>query len=231
MLKHGYKLAILALAVMFGTCGCIRGMAEKQIVSKLPDLIGPAQSYNVHLSANSTMALIQGNINQLEISGFRVKIKDNPVINQLNITSKDIKYHKKLQAIGTTTFNAQIMESDLNDYLNSKKLPLQKAQINLQNSKLILQGNYPIFLDQTVPIKLEGNFEMKDETKVNLNINRLNVANIGIPEFALNMLEQKINPLTDLQKAKLPLFIKILVIVPGGLSLQGEVRIDPAKYQ
>lgn len=217
--------AVLALC----TCGCMRNLVEQKIAERLPDLIGPARRYSVNLGTTSTLQLLQGNIKQIHISGDRVKIKHNPVINRLDITSRDISYHKKLRHIGQTEFQAQILESDLNAYLSGKDLPLKQPRIILREQGLTLQGNYPLILQQMLPVSLEGNLQLQERTRINLIIDRLKIAGIGVPSFVIAVLEQKLNPLADLRTSQLPLLINRITLASGNLELDGEARLDPAK--
>src|SRR5579884_1458581 len=92
--KRGPHRAILLLLVLLlGLTGCTRAInrsAERRIRDSLPDLIGPARSYSVHVSGSAERTM-QGRLATVTVDGDDVDLPNGLLLDQLHLDLKDVE--------------------------------------------------------------------------------------------------------------------------------------------
>ena len=219
-------LLLLLILILLLIPAIIKTLAARQLEKELPALIGKADAYRV--TVNSPLfGLLQGKINRLRIVGKRVEIKDNPVIQELEIILSEVKLNlksKKIERVKESVFSASFREKDLNKYLENRPRPFEEARLELKADKLLIKGRYRVFL-LTLPVELEAAFYVVDEEQIFIRLESLKLSEINFPKEFFGLAEAWVNPLVDLKKGNLAAKIKSITIKPGNLIIKGSFSL------
>ncbi|MBI2264976.1 MAG: hypothetical protein HYU64_07370 [Armatimonadetes bacterium] len=237
---------LLAL-IRFSGCGQIaRSTASEKIREKLPDLIGPADSYQVTLDSG-VQDMLKGRAEKIQIIGKRVRPKSSPIVDFLQVDLSRIEVdlpRKSLKSLEKCTFQAQFLERDLNDYLveyqrehplkgdqgrSSGSHEISEARLSLGDRELSLRASFktPILgmIPVQAPIGLAGSIEVKDKVLLYFVPRSMDVAGVSLPKPLAEALLAKINPVADLSKLSVPTRVSKIEIRPGLLWVEGEADL------
>src|SRR5207247_3855618 len=89
----------------------------------------------------------------------------------------------------------------------------------------------PALLGIGVPVELEGRPVLRGETAIAFDASRVAVLRLGLPEFAVRRLEERINPLVDLAALSFPLHLSEARIEKDRAMVAGTATLNPARLQ
>ena len=234
-------IVIIILCVLF-LPALIKSRAASQIEKELPSLLGKAESYQVEIHS-PLFQLIQGKIEQLKVIGKRVEIKENPVIQNLELNVIAVKVNfksKKIEQLKTSSFTCLFLEQDLNDYLKNrtKPFPIEDPHLELRENQIYVKGVYPVLFAK-VPVDLLASVYVDNGNRVLVRLQSVELSSINVSQKFFGMAEGWVNPLVDLRtmldleelvnlynlvdlnKGNLSVKIDKLIIKPGTLWLKG----------
>jgi hypothetical protein len=221
-------LALATTVVALVLTGCagrmVSGQIEKGIEAKLPELIGPAKSYDVNVDG-SAQKMIKGKIRQIDIHGTDVIVPPGLVVNSLDVQLTDVIADTKkgeLKSIGGATFAAEVTEDSLNRYLAENRSDKMRAQ--MLDGRMVVQAE-PEVLGLSVGVKVTGHLVPKG-SKLDYRVDRLQVIGINTPQVAARMVEDEVNPVIDLANPPFAPVVKTVEIKPGVVRIAGTAALD-----
>ncbi len=112
-------LLCLVFALLSGCGGGIKRKVESGIAKSLQQRLGPAKTYSVKV-AGSTMSIVSGKIDAVEISGEDVRLAKGITVARLDVNLRDLVVDTGTQEIRkcrSATYSAAVSERELNRYL------------------------------------------------------------------------------------------------------------------
>ena len=228
--QNAARNCFLALAIgliILGVTGCVDQIVsdrvENRIKERLPELIGPAESYHVEVHG-SLNQMIRGWIREVEIRGKGVKVMPNLCMDTLDINLSDVAADPdtlEIKTIGEIGFEALISEQRINDYLAYTRK--DGLKVKLLDGKMITKSR-PKVLGVSANIQVIG-YLVPDGRKLNFRIQRFEVAGIRTPKVAVHTLENRINPVLDMKTTQFSTELKTAAITPDGIRLTGDAKL------
>lgn len=230
-----YGLSVLLACV--GLCGCagkiVSNKAEDKIAEKLPELIGPAKSYDVKLHG-STKQMIRGKVDEIKIHGDDVEVVPDLTINSLDIDMKGVEADTKtstLKKVRETTFQATVTEDSLNRYLAAVRK--EKPRVELQRGKMVVIVREQL-LSLSSDVRLTGRL-VSNHDELNFKVDKLEVAGIKTPNIAARAVEDQINPVMELEFKGFAPELTSTKIETGIITVEGTAQLignpsDQSRY-
>lgn len=219
-------LLFLAATLIIFSAGCgkstLTSRIEGGIEARLPEIIGPARSYKVEVSGN-TSRMVKGRVAQVRIHGEGVGITDDLTVDELHVTLDDVTFDRRAQSIkscAATNFKALVYEPTLNDYLRNERPDLDDLRVRLRQNRMLVHVR-PTVLRISFGVDLEGDLRIVDSDKVHFKVDRLALAGLKMPGLIAGYVEERINPVQDLSVAGFDAKIKRVRIIPGTLLMEG----------
>ncbi|MDO8683276.1 MAG: DUF2993 domain-containing protein [Armatimonadota bacterium] len=217
---------IISAALLLAGCGegYVGRKIEAGVAKRLPDIIGPADSYEVSVSGRTTK-MISGRISHMTIHGKGVRPAGDLFVDDLIVDMRDVEFDTdkdRLSEVGETTFEATLLEKSLNQYVSTRQPDLKDLKITLKNGKATVYTKPNIigsFISASITIT--GCAELGPRNTVNFVPDKLSVAGISMPEIAIKFVTERINPVMDMSLAKFPATIKSVSIIDRGIKIKG----------
>jgi len=222
---------VLLAAVALGGCGkgVITSQIEQGIEARLPAIIGPAKSYDVHVSGR-TFEMIKGRMATVSIHGEEVRVTPNLALDDLRVTLSDVVFDKRSQKIAScqdACFRATIREATLNQHLRATKPKLRDLRVRLQKDRMLVHLR-PSLASISLGVDVEGTLRIGEPAKIYFEVDRLALAGIKMPALIADYVEEKINPLSDLSQSGLTLHLSSVTLMPGALEMTGSLDLASA---
>jgi hypothetical protein len=214
-------LAALTGAVWLSGCagGLVSGTVENRIEERLPEIIGPARSYDVAVDG-PTRQIMQGKIRKLVIDGKDVWVLPELYMDRLTIRMQDVVADREtstIKSVGDVGFEAVISEKSLNEYLARTRSDSMKVEL-LDDRMVVLAR--PTVLRVPVNVRLTGHLVTSGLHLV-FRIDQLQVIGVSAPSVAADMVEDRINPVLDLGQLDFVPRVKSLAMEPGAIKIAG----------
>lgn len=219
--------AVCLIAAGLTLAGCLdsvaRRKAEKTIARMLPDVLGPAESYEVHVRGSAS-ELSRGYLRAVSISGVNVSPRDLPKMARLEASASDVRVDTKAAKVlesGPAVWSGWIGEQVATAILEEKAPLLQDVQVKITPEAIIASGKTTI-----KGIGPSGSIEVRPSVRHDtlLWMTPVRVSSLGVemalPDWTKLRIEPIINPVYIVPES--PLDIKLTGVSTG----QGLLRID-----
>jgi hypothetical protein len=226
---HAFLSLVLCLAGGCGGSSPFRSV-ERSIRDELPRLIGPADRYAVTVS-RSGGGLLAGHIPWINIHGRNVRVVAGLNLDDLQVRLEDVRFSRtsrKVQQIGGTQFEAQVSAASVASYLHHRSPNLRDVQVAFAGSSVRVSAARPL-LGIGMPFEVEGQPILRSPTAIDFAASRVAVLRLGLPEFAVRHVQERINPLVDLTAMPLPLNLTAVRVEGGRVLISGTAHLDPAR--
>lgn len=229
--KRGLTVAALLVGVA-ALCGCTRTVnrtAERKIRDVLPELLGSARQYRVHIdsAAGRTMA---GRLDAVTIDGDDVQLPNGLVLDQLHLELKGVDVDTKAQrvrGVQETHFTATAGENSLNEFLAGEAPEgesIEKLHLTLNAGRVTLAADRMV-LGLGVPFSFTGPLRVLPPHRIELDPTRFVVVGIPISGRPLQFLKQRFENSLDLSALPFPVQISGVTTVKGHLTLSGTADV------
>ncbi|MCC6446173.1 MAG: DUF2993 domain-containing protein [Armatimonadetes bacterium] len=216
-------LLFLALAL----CGCAEQAVSDYLAGKirarLVTEIGPARRYKVTVSQQAIDKTMRGHIRWIKIEGEDVEASAGLVIDRIFIDLRNIDYDRRKKAIRKIEkayFEGRISEGNLNRYAARRVPRADDIQVRLRPEAVQASGS-PRLLGVPVQVWVSGKLSLVDEKRVSFVPDELSVVGIHLPQGWAKKLTDRLNPLIDLEAARIPVRIESLAVEPSALKVTG----------
>lgn len=204
----------------------IRDKVEKSVAESLPEYIGPAESYTVKASG-PTLPMMHGRLNKLDIIGINVQMPNGMRVARLNVVIPDIAFDidkRVIKRAGITEYSASINESELTRYLTQRYKKIPDMSVSLTNNSIGLYAKPGVY---KLRLAVQGNADLivRKEHILALDLKKLNVGGITVPNFAVSLLEDQLGAIFDAKDLGFDAKIKNTTIGPGTLTLNGTLDL------
>jgi hypothetical protein len=204
---------------------------ERSIRDELPRLIGPADRYDVTASRSSG-ALIAGRIPWINIHGRNVRAIEGLKLDELQVRLVDVRFNRAsrdVREIGVTRFEASVSAASVVSFLHRRSPNLRDVQVTFAGEAVRVRATRPV-LGVGVPVEIEGHPVLRGAA-IDFSASRVAVLRLGLPEFAVRNVEQRINPLVDLTTMPLPLHLMAVRVEGDRVVITGTASLGPAKLK
>ena len=224
---HSCVLGLAAGLAAFGSAGCagrlVTSAVQNAIERRLPELIGPAQSYSVAVHG-STRGIMRGRISEVSAQGKGVWAQPDLCLDVLDIRMKDVVADpetESVKSVGEVVFSAAISQESLNRYLARTRPDVWSVE--LVEGEMVVQGR-PKVWRLSADVRLNGHLVPKGD-KLYFQVDRLQVAGLTTPSIAAGIVEDRINPVLDLGGTKFSPELKSATIAPGVVRVTGTAHL------
>lgn len=223
---------ILLLGLLLFASGCGRAVnrsAERHIRDELPEIVGPARQYRVHVSGDESHTA-QGHLEAVAIDGDDVQMNNGLLLDQLHLDLKNVDvdlHHKQLHSVESARFVATIGEASLDEFLAGETPEgetIRNAHITLHDNTVTLTAER-VVLGAGVPFRATGPLKLRDSQHLELDPNRLVVVGIPITGVALRFLKERFESAIDLTRLSFPLTLTSVQTAKGKLILTGSADV------
>jgi uncharacterized protein YpmS len=231
--------SLIALTVL--TAGCAQTVDHSVaggIKNALPNAIGSAKSYSVVVDSDA-IQLAQGHLRKVDIIGEDVNLSPQLMIDELDIDARDIKADvrtQKVKSVGNVTFAAAIGQDSIDHYLAAQLSNTSQKQENLKvtiNDHDVTATILVKALGITVPASVTGTFAVSSDSDkhIQFKANKGSLSVIPVPQFALKLALDKMNPVIDLSNTTVPVTVDSISVQSGKIVLRGEAQLQSGLEQ
>ena len=208
--------------------GCVPSTddIERRIERELPELLGPADRYDVEIKG---LRARDGEAERVVATGERVRMEDAPVLDRLVVEMEGVAFdrrERRLDRVDTLRATAHLRPADLEAFLEDHRNvrdaavtlhPPDEATIRLRPE---LGG---LALPRGMELEVRGRLEPR-AGRLHLAVDRVEAAGAGLGDAAARRLADAVNPLVDLSAPGADLRITDAVIEDGALRLAAAGR-------
>ncbi len=223
---------LLITLIIAGLClspgAILRYKIGQSVAAKMPQLIGPADSYTVGVTGGF-FGIIRGRIDRLNIHGRGVKMPNGTRVDKLDVvlTGVHFKSDQTVTKVENTSFDASVTEQNLNDFLRESRPDVPNAKVVIDPKKLTMSAS-PRVLGIRTPVTLEGTLQITEDTKLNMVLDKVRARGIVVPGFVRGRVMHDINPVMDSTKMGMPAKLKSVTLGKGQLTVTGVADISKA---
>lgn len=215
--------------------GCTRAVnrtAERRIREALPDAIGPARDYRVHVE-NAPLRSIAGKFANVSIDGDDVQFPTGLLLDRLHIDLKNVDIDTrrgKVRHIGDARFTITVSDKSLDQFLAGEAPAgenLRKTRLTFEaNNMVTVTGERVTLLNVGVPFRLTGPVRVASPTRIEIDARRLVVAGLPFSTGVLRFFKQRIEASVDLRQ--FPVAVKLATVSTqrGSMTLSGSVDAE-----
>lgn len=219
-------LALLPLLALSG-CDALNPykVGEKAVRGYLTDYIGPAR-YRVKIHKDDTN-LRRGYISHLTVQAQELTTKSGFRIRHLDADLYGVRFNRKartIQGVERSAFTAYVTEEAANAYLATNNRGLSGLKVNFETGGIRVSAA-PTLLGVAIPVSLRGSGSAREGNHIYFSPDTLAVSRLNLPAAAVRYVEQRINPVFDLDDMKLPATLTSVEVQNGELLLKGEVKL------
>jgi len=193
--------AAVGLIVLSAGCGerLVARRVESAVEARLPELIGPADSYDVHVSG-STAKMLSGHVRRLVMQGDGVRMRGGLRVDELTVEMLNVRFDiekNALQGADETRFRARVSESALTRFVSARQPDLKDLRIELDSGAATVRTR-PGLWGVSANVAMIGRFELAGANKVDFVFDRMTVAGVSMPDRVKDYVMERINPVMAL---------------------------------
>lgn len=215
-MRCSYWLPIVLALALAPLAGCdVTGTVERAIERELPNVIGPADSYEVTVQGLRAGA---GEADRVLVRGDRVRPEDSPTLHQMDLDLIGVRYDRRanrLQQVDSARASAVVRPADLAVFMQEHP-NVGSATITLAEDGRATIRMHPELAGMALPagatVQARGHIVAEDGLIV-FRIADVSAAGFPLSAAAAAMISDLINPLVDLTGP------------PAGLDVT-EVRVE-----
>src|SRR5262249_14403433 len=137
---------------------------------------------------------------------------------------------RRVTQLGQSRFTAGISAASATRYVRARSSLLREVQVIFVPGAVRVKAS-PGMLGIGAPVEVEGRPLLGGETAIAFDASRVAVLHLGLPEFALRRLEERINPLVDLGGLPFPLRLSEVRVEKDKAVVAGSATLNPAHLQ
>lgn len=212
--------AVVALVLL---AGCVPSTddIERRIERELPELLGPADRYEVEIEG---LRARDGRADRVVATGERVRMEEAPILDRLRVEMEGVAYDRgaeRLERVDSLAATAYVRPADLAAFLEAHRNvreaavtfhPPDEAAIRLRPELVGLA------LPRGMEVVFSGRLEARDG-QLHFDVIRAGAAGAGLGEAVVRRLSDALNPLVDLSSPGADLRIIGVRVEGDGLRL------------
>ena len=224
------KTAVCGLAlILVGNMAVktVRGKIERGIKQALPQTIGPAESYNVHVSAGIG-SLLSSKLDRVTIIGKEVYLKKKAEVETLNIDMKGIRFdaHKSsFKSAEGATVKLTMRDDQMERYLTKKYPDFIDFKCKLSPGKFYLQVK-PQLAGFSLPVDSYGDFRISGKDAISVDLDKVTTAGLEVPGFVTKFVMNRFNPVLEASEFGLKATFTKATIEEGKANLEADLDLS-----
>ena len=201
-------------------------IGERSITRYLSDLLGPAKRYQVHIHKSGTR-LRGGYLSRLTVAADDLVTKSGFQIRRLDADLYGVRFNRKqrkVESMESSAFTAHVTEAGANAYLAAHDRGVPGLRVEFQPDTIVVYAA-PKLLGVTIPMTLRGKGTVQGGNLIYFQPDTLAVSRLNLPPAAVRLVEQRVNPVFNLDDLKLPARLTSVESRSGEILLKGEVKL------
>ncbi len=228
---------------IFWLCLCLAGCArpinraaERHIREALPDLLGPARQYQVHVEGAPGRTM-RGKLARVTVEADDLQLSNDLLLDHLHLDLRGVDYdtqQQMLRHIDSADFRATISQTSLDEYLAGEsppEEPIRNIRVTLRAGDQVILRAERVTLGIGVPFQLAGPMRLAGPTRIEIDPTRLVVIGLPITGAPLRFVKSHFESALDL--SALPFHVRLSGIetTPGKLTLIGAADVALGKRE
>jgi hypothetical protein len=217
-------------ALLLAGSGCSKlnpyKIGERAVRDYLVGFIGPARRYHVHIKREGT-DLSSGYLSQLTVGADDLRTSSGIVLQRLDADLFGVRFDRrrqKLLGVESSRFTAELSETSANAYLAKHDRGVPGLSVEFEPEIVVVKA-IPKLLGVNIPVTLRGRTRVENGNLIRYQADELAVVRLNLPRAAVRMVEQKADPVFDLDDLKLPANLESVESRDGVLLLRGTVKL------
>jgi hypothetical protein len=205
---------------------------EQSIRAELPRLIGPADRYEVTVS-RSAAGMIAGRIPWIEIHGHNVRAIQRLNLDELLVRLEGVRFNRTdhtVRVIEQSRFEAGIGAGSIVRFIHSRSPALRDVRVTITRGEIRVRVT-PSLLGLGVPIEVDGRPVLRGATAIDFEASRISLLRLGLPEFVVRRLEERVNPLVDLSTLSFPVRLSAVSVNSERVVVNGTPTLSPGQLK
>lgn len=228
------RLNVWLLMLLLVGAGCTRpfGRIEDSIEARLPEVIGPADDYDVRIS-RSIGRTLRGTVGWLEIDGRNVRPNGMVNLDRVAVRLEGVQVdhrRRRVREIEEAQVQVRVSAASIDSYLQSRNSELAEVNVEFLPNRLRLTIP-PSLAESEGPLVIEGRPVLAGPDTVNWEASRIATLRDAVPEEGLRKLEEILNPIVDLSRMRFPVELTRVSVTPDGLTVAGRASLGPEQLQ
>lgn len=218
--------ALLLAGLLLTGCVPSTDAIERRIERELPELLGPADRYDVEIEG---LRARDGRADRVTATGERVRMEDAPVLDRLVVEMEGVAYDRReqrLDRVDTLRATAHLRPADLEAFLEAHR-NVRDAAVTLRapdEATIRLRPELGgLALPRGMELEVRGRLEPR-AGRLHLAVDRVEAAGAGLGDTAARRLADAVNPLVDLSAPGADLRITGARVEGGALRLDAAGR-------
>jgi hypothetical protein len=222
---------LFCLLLLAGCGRSINRAAERRIRDALPDVLGPAKQYRVHVE-NAPERTIEGRLANVTIDGDDVQLSNGLLLDQIHLELTGVEVdmgRRQVRKIEGTRFAATLSEASLDEFIAGESPEgetIRRARITLRGGNMVTISAERVVLGVGVPFQLSGPLRLAGPQRIEIDPTRLTVIGIPIAGVILNFLKGRFESAIDLTTLPLPIQVTGVQTTAGKLTISGSADVN-----
>ena len=217
---------VVACAALLAGCQASDDRVEARIERELPDLLGPADRYEVDVEGVDSDA---GRADRVDVVGYRIRPRHGPVIDLVTIELRDVHYDRRgrrLERAERTRATAWVNTADLGDFI--------EQQDGIHDATVTVRAPDSVFLRLRpelggLPVLPGANLEVSGTLEgrgpyLEYDVSDVHTVGLNLGDWGSRRLTRLINPLVDL--SDLPLRLDVTAVHVDGRTIRLDAEGD-----
>jgi len=215
-IRERRALMTATVLVLYTIVGCGRTVnrsAERHIRDLLPDLIGNARQYRVHVDGAAGASAL-GKLESVTVDGDDIQMANGLLIDHLHLEMKNVDAdveHRKLRSVGSAKFTASIGEAAIDEFLagespDGEPDSLRNVHITMRKNQVTLSAER-VLLGVGIPFRAYGPLRLSGPHRIELDPTRLVVIGIPVTGAPLDFLKRRFESAIDLSSLPVPILL------------------------
>lgn len=227
-------LLLLLLGFLLCMAGCgrtINRAAERRIRDALPNLLGEAKQYRVHVTS-APLQTVQGRLADVTVDGEDVQLANGLLLDRIYLDLRAVEVdteRRRVRHIRSATFTATVSEASLNVYLAGESPEderIRNVHLTLGARNLVTLSAERLVLGEGVPFKLTGPVRLVGPQRIEIDTRHLDVIGIAIAGKPLQFLKRRFETAIDLSSLSFPVQLSGVSVMPGLMTLTGTADVE-----
>lgn len=223
---------LLVSTLVFAGCGrTLNRAAERHIRDALPNLLGEAKQYRVHVTS-APLQTVQGRLADVAIDGEDVQLANGLLLDRmhLNLQGVDVDTgRKRVRHVRAATFTATVSAASLNVYLagaTPDEERIRNARLTLGPRNLVTLTAERVVLGEGIPFTVTGPVRLAGPQRIEMDPRHLDAIGIGIAGKPLQFLKGRFETAIDLSSLAFPVQFSSVSVTPGLMTLTGTADVE-----
>lgn len=217
-------LALFTLPWLFGCAGAQESLAEREIVRRAPEIIGPADRYTADVDG-----LGERSAEKVTLNGTRVRPTPGLVVESLVLTLRGVEFQRdpfRITDIDQADFSARLTDRAINDYWQSKLTEdsaVQNVQLTFTPTEVRAQGVL-VTAGQAVAFTTAGAIQPQGAV-LNYAPRELSLGGVTVPQELLQQFAAALNPLINLRAQRITPQVQQVALSDGAITISGTADV------